>query len=86
MPVSQALILFHVAMRSTNPPSLRDVASSLELQESRVSRNTALLEDMGVISKHRDPLDVRTKFLRVTPLGEAFVSQLCNLLPHKTAQ
>lgn len=80
MPVSQALILFYVAGRISNPPSLREVASALELQESRVSRNCALLEDMGVIGKHRDPLDVRTKFVSLTPLGEAFVAKLCGLI------
>ncbi|MEC5190582.1 DNA-binding MarR family transcriptional regulator [Arthrobacter sp. MP_M7] len=49
---------------------LTDLASSIGVGKPSVSRQVALLERLGLVSKEADPLDGRAQMIRLTPTGE----------------
>jgi DNA-binding MarR family transcriptional regulator len=48
-----------------------DIAETLGLHKSTMSRNLAHLEELGLIERVQDPADARARQVRLTPAGAA---------------
>jgi DNA-binding MarR family transcriptional regulator len=46
-----------------------DISEVLGLHKSTMSRNLAVLEELGLIERIPDPIDARARQVRLTPLG-----------------
>ena len=57
------LLQQHQAMRLT------DIAASIGIGKPSVSRQIVILESLGLVQKHADPLDGRAQTISLTPAG-----------------
>lgn len=82
MPVMQALIFLSIAAQSSrgSPPGGQELAASIGVTESRISRNVTLLEEAGLVERRRDPLNPRAKPVFVTSEGYAFLERITALV------
>jgi DNA-binding MarR family transcriptional regulator len=53
-----------------------DLAEKLELDVSVISRQLSVFESSGLTSRHPDPRDGRAWLARVTPAGEAVLTEM----------
>lgn len=63
-------------LQTLGPVRLTVLAAELRLDPSSVSRQVAVLERCGLLSKERDDSDLRAQRLVLTEQGEAAVAQL----------
>ncbi|WP_442961086.1 MarR family winged helix-turn-helix transcriptional regulator [Pseudarthrobacter sp. J64] len=63
-------------LRREGPIRLTELASCLGVGKPSVSRQVAFLESIGLVYKEADPLDGRASSIRLTPEGEAKMSQV----------
>ena len=57
------LLQQHQSMRLT------DIAASIGIGKPSISRQIVMLENLGLVQKHADPLDGRAQTISLTPAG-----------------
>lgn len=81
--LSALLMLLVISLADKDGVSMADLEKQLGLSQAGCSRNVALLTDTnrhreegaGLITRHEDPMNRRTKVVRLSPKGVRFMAQ-----------
>jgi len=73
-------------LETLGPVRLTALAAELRLDPSSVSRQVAVLERSGLVSKERDDTDLRAQRLALTEAGRAAVTELRSLFARRLEQ
>jgi DNA-binding MarR family transcriptional regulator len=66
---TQFAIFTEIDMRHDEPPTMRDLAEALVMDQSTIGQNLRPLQRDGLISLQQDPSDRRRRFVRLTTPG-----------------
>lgn len=86
VPFETAGAIVLTRLDSLGPVRLTTLAAELRLDPSSVSRQVAVLERHGLLSKERDDADLRAQRLTLTDKGNAAVQQLRAAFAERLAQ
>lgn len=68
--LAENLVLCQVAMAPGGRLRMVDIASTLAIAKSAVTKTVDRLEERGLLRRERDPADRRTVYAALTPAGE----------------
>ena len=75
---TQLAMLVEISRRADDPPTIRDLAEKLVMDQSTIGQNLRPLEREGLISLVQDPADRRSRRVKLTQTGR---SRLAAALP-----
>ncbi len=70
LPLAETLVLCQVAMAPAGRLRMVDIASTLAVAKSAITKTVDRLEERGLLRRERDPADRRTVYAALTPAGE----------------
>jgi MarR family transcriptional regulator for hemolysin len=73
---SRHVWLLLLSLKSRGTAIQRELSEAVGLQEATVSQHLSTLERSGLIARRRDPVNLRTQLVELTPEGEATFRRL----------
>jgi DNA-binding MarR family transcriptional regulator len=71
---TQFALLAEIARRADHPPTIRDLAEALVMDQSTIGQNMRPLQREGLISSAPDPADRRSRRVKLTRAGQSRIA------------